>query len=481
MRATAEQQAVIEARLANAGHLIVEAGAGSGKTTVLNMAASATPIGERGLYVAFNKATQVEAAAKFPRAVQCRTVHSLAFGTHGRLYRHKLDWPNQSMAEIARALQIDPVKVSAANAHEPDVFLQPEVIARLAKLTVESFCRSAEFEMDTRHVHYWPTADRGEQSGMILATARHMWADLCDENGGSIKFTHDHYRKMWQLSEPKLRFDYIMLDEAQDTPPVVQQVIRSQAHAQQILVGDSCQQLYAWAGAVDALANWGDDVARLYLTQSWRFGQDVADEANKWLAELDAGFRLTGAPGKDTTVGDVDEPDAILCRTNVGSFSEVLNQLAIGRKVALVGGGKALAAMARAARDLMNGKGTRHPELSAFRTWDEVRAYTREEGSDPSLKALVRLVDEYGPDAVDQTMKRLSDERDADVAVSTAHKAKGREWAGVRVAGDFPVPEDGDVIVKADANLAYVSVTRATARLERGPLSFIDSYAARRG
>lgn len=480
MRATEEQQAVIEAKLARSGNLIVEAGAGSGKTTVLNMAATASPASERGLYVAFNKVTQLEAAAKFPRSVQCRTIHSLAFGTHGKLYRHKLDWPAQGMVEIANALKLRPVKVAAANAHEPDVFLQPEVIARLAKLSVESFCRSAEFEMGARHLHFWPTADRAEQTPVIMDAARRMWADLCDVDGGQIKFTHDHYRKLWQLSEPKLRFDYVMLDEAQDTPPVVQQVIANQGHMQQILVGDSNQQLYAWAGAVDALANWQGEVTRLFLTQSWRFGQEIADEANKWLAELGAAFQLKGAPGKPALLADVDEPEAILCRTNVGAFSEVLNQLALNRRVALVGGGKALAAMARAARDLMNGKTTRHPELSAFPNWEAVRMYVREEGSDPGLKALVRLVDDFGPDAVDQTMKRLSDERDADVAVSTGHKAKGREWAKVRVASDFPVPEDGDVIPKADANLAYVAVTRATAELERGPLSFIDSYAARR-
>jgi superfamily I DNA/RNA helicase len=340
---------------------------------------------------------------------------------------------------------------------------------------VEEFCRSAEFEMGLDHVHFMPGANRSEQAEVILESAQTMWADLINPERNMAKFGHDHYRKLWQLSEPKIRADFLMLDEAQDTAPVVQQVVAAQTHLQQIIVGDSAQQLYAWAGAVDALKNWTGDVERLYLTKSWRFGSVIATEANKWLSLLDTPLRLTGNDAFASELGDVDEPDAILCRTNVGAFSEVLSQLATGRKVALAGGGKAMAAMARAARDLMDGRGTRHSELSAFGSWDEVVAYAREEGADAGIRALVRLIEDFGPNAVDDTMRKLSDPRDADVTVSTGHKAKGLEWGTVRIANDFQAPEEGEEISQADANLAYVAVTRAQMRLERGPLSFIDN------
>ena len=72
------------------------------------------------------------------------------------------------------------------------------------------------------------------------------------------------------------------------------------------------------------------------------------------------------------------------------------------------------------------------------------------------------------------------DEKYADVIVSTAHKSKGREWSSVKIATDFrePVNEDGTPSdpIKAECNLAYVSVTRAKNQLDRGGLAWVDNY-----
>jgi superfamily I DNA/RNA helicase len=73
------------------------------------------------------------------------------------------------------------------------------------------------------------------------------------------------------------------------------------------------------------------------------------------------------------------------------------------------------------------------------------------------------------------------------VTVSTAHKAKGREWANVRIAADFTPPEDSDQkddnghpvpgsIDDAEARLAYVAVTRTRSCLDLGGLSWIHHH-----
>jgi superfamily I DNA/RNA helicase len=469
MRRTAEQQAVVDARIANHANLIVEAGAGSGKTTTLKEAANASP-NAKGLYIAFNKSTQVEAAASFPKTVQCRTGHSLAYATHGRLYREKMDFAPQSYETTANILRLRPLDLGR------DEDIQPDMLARLAQTTVQRYARSADPVIGREHAAYHPALRTDDEKDEIVRIANLMWADLTAVGKGKLRFAHDYYRKLWALTEPKLRVDYVMLDEAQDTAPVLAHVVRSQIHAQQIAVGDSAQQIYRWAGAVDALKNWGDDAERLFLTKSWRFGPAVADEANKWLAQLDTEMRITGNEALPTVLGDVDEPDAILCRTNMGAFSDVLSQLAQGRRVALKGGGKAMMMLAKGAQDLIDGRRTTITELSTFRSWGEVQAYAEGDGAEASIKQIVRLVNDFGAAAIGETMRRLVDERDADVVVSTAHKAKGGEWAKVRVGNDFPTPDEGQAIPTEDANLAYVSVTRAMLELERGPLSYIDEY-----
>jgi len=49
-------------------------------------------------------------------------------------------------------------------------------------------------------------------------------------------------------------------------------------------------------------------------------------------------------------------------------------------------------------------------------------------------------------------------ESQADLVISTAHKAKGREWDRVQLASDFPARDRCD---DADRKLLYVAVTRA--------------------
>jgi superfamily I DNA/RNA helicase len=77
----------------------------------------------------------------------------------------------------------------------------------------------------------------------------------------------------------------------------------------------------------------------------------------------------------------------------------------------------------------------------------------------------VRLIEEYGVEAVVSALGRMpASEDEADVVVSTAHKAKGREWDTVKLADDFSRTDDEgepQVMSKAEWRLLYVACTRA--------------------
>jgi Rad3-related DNA helicase len=66
------------------GDLVIEAGAGTGKTSTLTLLADAAPRGALGQYVAFNKAIVADAGSKMPGHVNASTAHSLAFRAVGR-------------------------------------------------------------------------------------------------------------------------------------------------------------------------------------------------------------------------------------------------------------------------------------------------------------------------------------------------------------------------------------------------------------
>jgi hypothetical protein len=171
----------------------------------------------------------------------------------------------------------------------------------------------------------------------------------------------------------------------------------------------------------------GFNGTQLTLTHSFRFGEGLAREANRWLAIAGAPIRITGSPFIDSGVDAVERPDAILCRTNGGAIAEILRLLAARRRVALVGRGETLSSLAIAAQELKSGQRTTHPELLLFSTWGEVQDYVEHDPDGRDLQPFVDVIDEHGVDVVLDIIGRLSAEHLAEVTVSTVHKAKGRE------------------------------------------------------
>jgi len=478
---TVEQQAVVDASTTGE-HLVVEAGAGTGKTSTLQLLADANPR-RRGIYLAFNKVIAAEAARRFPRTVQCKTSHSLAFQAVGRQYAHRLNAPRMPARETAKALRINnPVQVASELGP-----LSPTQLARITMQTVERFCYSVDQQPEAWHVPriegLTGTIARQVLASVIVPYARRAWEDLTRLDG-QLRYTHDAYLKMWALSSPRLPVDYVLLDEAQDSNGALAGVVEQQ-DAQRILVGDRSQAIYWWRGAVDAMARF--DGRRLQLSKSFRFGPPVAHEANKWLACLDAPLRLTGHEPIRSEVVSLplpDGPDAVLCRTNAEAVRQASTAIMQGIKPALVGGGDDVRRLAEAAVDLMAGRGTAHPELMAFSSWAEVLDYVAQDSAGSDLQVAVSLIEKFRPEGVLQILEQLVDEAHADVVLSTAHKAKGREWRSVRIADDFREPRRSEdnpdpELPRADAMLAYVAVTRAQLVLDRYGLEWVDRWAPR--
>ncbi|MQY40936.1 ATP-dependent DNA helicase Rep [Streptomyces sp. RB17] len=317
----------------------------------------------------------------------------------------------------------------------------------------------------------------------IVPAARKAWTDLQNPDDGCVRCEHDDYLKIWALTRPKLDADYLLLDEAQDTNPVVEQVFLAQRdHAQLVMVGDSAQAIYQWRGAKDVMTDFHG--AQLTLSQSFRFGPHLAEEANRWLRLADAPIRLTGSPTVPTEIGPVTSPDAVLCRTNVGAMAQVMTLMTAGFRVALAGGGDGLRALAQAARDLKEGRHTHHPELVLFPSWGDLQDYAAHDPAGRDLQPLVNVVDAHGTDVILAAVAQLVPQPHAQVTISTAHKAKGREWPCVLIADDFRRPQSRQLedhsspavnypVDDAEARLAYVAVTRTRQRLDLGGLSWI--------
>ncbi|MET9046039.1 UvrD-helicase domain-containing protein [Streptomyces sp. NPDC004362] len=481
MNPTDEQIAAADAFHAG-NHLALQAGAGTGKTSTLALLAHTTK--RRGRYLAYNRAIAQDATTRFPRTVQCKTAHALAYAADGHRYTHRLNAPRRPAWQTGQALGI--TKAIRIGDRE----ISQKALSNTTLRTVAHFCHTADDTITRRRVPRLRGLEdhklHAELAAHIVPFARKAWTDLQHTDDGCVRFDHDHYLKIWALTQPRIDADFLLLDEAQDTNPVVEQIFLAQRdHAQLVLVGDSAQAIYQWRGAKDVMT--GFDGTHLALSQSFRFGPDLAQEANRWLHIAGAPIRLTGTPDVPTELGPVTCPDAVLCRTNAGAMAQAMALMAGGHRVALAGGGEGLRALALAARDLKEGRRTTHPELLLFPTWGELQDYAAHDPAGRDLQPLVDLVDKHGTDAILEAVASLAPEQHAEVTVSTAHKAKGREWARVRIADDFTPPKDSDQkddngraipgpIDDSEARLAYVAVTRTRQRLDMDGLSWIDHH-----
>jgi AAA domain len=475
MQPTSEQLTVADACLGGAS-LVMEAGAGTGKTSTLRLAATAMTR-MHGVYVAYTKITAEEARRTFPADVTCVTAHSLAYSAVGHRYAGRLPGQSRRMQAWAVANHLG---IGAPLPLGDRYLLTQASLAKIVMGTIERYCHSADTDISGSHVppvHGIDPDSFADLTWWVVPHAKQAWLDLADPRG-RLPFKHDHYLKMWQLSRPVIRADYIMFDEAQDADPAVAAIIQQQASVQQIIVGDSCQAIYGWRGAEDALATWPADI-RLNLTRSFRFGQVVAEEANKWLRILDAGYRLSGSPAIGSVVRAVPDPQVILCRTNAEALLQARTALDAGQRVALAGRADDIRLLALTAIELRETGQTSNAELAGFRSWHDIQAYVRGDAAGADLAAGVRLIDKYGAEDIIATLAQLTSQTRADVTVTTAHGAKGREWERVRIADDFREPQAGTAVARSDAMLAYVAVTRAREQLDRTGLGWVDSYAAR--
>ncbi len=90
--------------------MVLQAGAGTGKTSTLGLLAATTR--RRGRYLAFNKDMADDASTRFPRSVLCRTAHATAFAAVGHRLAHRLSSPRQPAWRIGQALGLRaPVRI----------------------------------------------------------------------------------------------------------------------------------------------------------------------------------------------------------------------------------------------------------------------------------------------------------------------------------------------------------------------------------
>ncbi|MEI4480656.1 MULTISPECIES: UvrD-helicase domain-containing protein [unclassified Phyllobacterium] len=469
-RPTQEQDQALTC-FSTGGSLRINAYAGSGKTSTLEMLAHGTS--KRGQYIAFNRDIVRDAKDRFPSSVNCSTTHGLAFRATPSAYKSIME----KMTGRVSALQLaELLGIGKSWRIDKDHTLLPRSQAFLILETVKRFAQSADAEPLAGHVPRHGSLLAAPQETLDLVSefavhgAQHVWSRMQTHND-PLPLGHDGYLKLWALSEPKIAADFILMDEAQDTNPVVLDVLQKQ-HAQMVYVGDRYQQIYEWRGAVNAMEQIATDHTT-YLSRSFRFGHGIAEPASKILSLLGEQKPVVGNPNIRSRVGLVD-PKAILARTNGSTITALIESLDIGKAPHLVGGNSELMDMLRGVQELKAGKPSNVADFFGFSDWTQVCEFAKS-GEGEHLQTFVNLVESRGERQLMWALGKSVDEDRSNITISTAHKAKGREWTTVRLMDDFMKSHSSKMTNgnenkqsqdPAELRLLYVALTRAKEAVE---------------
>lgn len=495
---TSEQERAL-ALFQEGGSLKLVAVAGSGKTSTLRAFARTEQVRRPGrhlLYLAFNRSVAHEAAAEFPDNTTAMTIHAMArrqilntaYGPLlGKLNTELPPWSATSAAIMPRKVVVD----TAAGAR----VLSAYAVGRIALETVEMFCRTVDDKISAKHLPPVTgidvgTAAHAQLAEVVVPCARRAWKHVLDPNSFAVRFTHSAYLKLFADMRPTVGNpgDALLFDEAQDANPLTAQIVADQTHLQRCYVGDSAQSIYSFTGAVDSLRKFDADHTAT-LTQSFRFGDAIAEAANVYLDLLGETVRVRGNPAIDDVVDwTMTDVTATLSRTNAGALEAIVTAQKNGRSAAFIGDTDDALKFTRVARSLKAGKEPSDPKFAAFTTWSQLMEYVEQQPGGGELATYTKLVEERGVDDMESALKNLVHPKRADVIFATAHKSKGLEFDRVKIADDFTVDTDGvdgappptaEEIAEA-RRLAYVALTRARTALNPGHLLTPQELSAQR-
>ena len=453
---TAEQENHINTITQGSNHAI-QAPPGSGKTFLL--LALARKMKGQGLSVSFNKLLAIEAGKKFSSSVTCKTGHALAYAAVGFKYRKRLK--KLTGKHLADVMDIG----------EWQLYNSPSNKGYLILNTIRKYCYSADKIINYKHLPQLTILNDANIDLMkedLIYYSNLVFDEMLRE-GSDLPITHDVYLKIWALSNPIIKMDYIFFDEYQDSNPVIADIIKRQS-CQKIFVGDQFQQIYAWRGAVNALQD--EKLSKLYITRSFRFGDEIANLSNNIIESYyPADFEYVPFHGNETIQSRVfytplSNIDCIICRTNKGVIGETIKSLNQNKSVHILGGTQPLTYLINSIAQLKIKNYSNHPDLFLFSSFADLKEYADSPmGGD--LKAVLKLIETYGRERLLNILESTKESaEEASVTITTAHKSKGLEWSVVKLANDFKVPGEGNVPTQEETNILYVAASRALHKLD---------------
>jgi DNA helicase II / ATP-dependent DNA helicase PcrA len=481
------------------GSAIIQAVAGSGKSTTLEHIAGLLPSGDTAIFMAFNKAIATEIDKRLPKHIKGSTFHSVGFGA----------WMRYTGLGF-KGIKVDGYKTS-------------NILQSLLETGGTDSRGYPEFNREkydaySSYVTKLVGLAKNSGIGFLLPDDTQSWWNLVDHFDVSLTVDDDRYteeeaigyaRKALRIGNENhkvidfddmlylplinkcsfFRHDWVMIDEAQDTNAVQLALVKRMLKngGRLIAVGDRGQAIYGFRGAdSSAMDKIGDafNCTELPLSVCYRCDKTIVQAAQEFIPDTilprdGAEWGIVQRADKGWEE-DLKPGDAILCRNVAPMISKAYDLLAQGVGCYVEGRdiGKGLIDVV----EKMRAKDVTDLEtkledwtVREVEKWtskgQETRAGSIQDKSD-CLGIITNALDEQCrtiPDLIAQIQLMFADDKKGAVVLSTVHKSKGREWDRVFILGRdtlMPSPWARQEWQKVqENNLIYVAYTRAAHEL----------------
>lgn len=466
----------------NDGNAIINAVAGSGKTTTGIKALELTPKNAVVTFLAFNKLIAGELSKRAPGHVSASTIHSLCYanirdglGDSVKVDKNKLYW-------IIRNLQ----KGLHGNLADSLAMNENAMVNVINLLKANMILPTVT---NINYIKQFYCIDLPEFSGMYEYIKKAFIISV--ENKKVIDFTDMIYFCANNFVKNK-KFDFMFIDEAQDLNTAqIQFVLNSMWEGENtrvISIGDPNQSLYGFRGAnTNAMSNLKNalNAKSLPLSICYRCPESHVGLAKKLVPEIEAA--PNAIPGniydiKPSMLTDyAKDGDLVLCRTNAPLVSHAFSLISQGIKAVILG------------RDIGTGlaklidkvvKKSKTKSLSGmlceldeyfYSEYSKMIAAGRE-SSAQSLNDRVETINalSIGCKTTNEVKAKINSvftDRSQGVTFSSVHRAKGLESNNVFLLKPSLIPHpmalktQNHDIIQQEYNIKYVALTRAKKNL----------------
>lgn len=460
------------------GNAVIDAVAGSGKSTTIVNALKLIPSDKKVLFLAFNKSIVEELKIKvgnLPNVEIC-TLHSLGCKATNRVYKPVINdskygaWLNNG---IASGFINPTMPLSSEDRGE-----WKENIHKLIDLGRVNLATDPMRLSDLAYKHNLCILD----NEVDVAIRGIKWGEL---NTGEIDFTDMIYLPVVRNIR-MYQYDWVFIDECQDLNAAQRTLFLKcvKPGGRFVAVGDPRQAIYGFAGADVESFNLLKQIphtVKLPLSVCYRCDSDIINLAKEIVPQIEARDNAgTGIVDRQAKIADVKDGDMVLCRVSAPLVDLCMRYIASGVKAYVKGRdiGKNLINMIVKTKQKKMDKVQERLERELSKIIGKVVAKTKctqEEAKqsemyrtyEDKLNAIMILSE--GLKNADEVVERIdsifSDDSKNGICLSTVHKSKGLESERVFIL----CPEKFYLkacmrvpwMAEQENNLVYVAYTRA--------------------